>query len=239
MDKIYSRKKIRLPNFNIKNNKKYIKRKNINRLRIIVVTIIAFSFATFIIRTIEPVLDKESIGMARSMASKISNEQSSIVMEKYKYEDLCYVQTDDSGNIKMIKTNVIPINDIISNISFNIQKELEESSENDEAYIRLGTLTGSKFLSGRGPKIGFKISNIGNVDTELKSNFTSAGINQTLHRIFLNVKCRVIILTPFNSIEEEIVSEILLAESVIIGTVPDTYYNLEGLTESDALNVLE
>ena len=94
-------------------------------------------------------------------------------------------------------------------------------------------------LSGRGPGVSIRISSIGNVETTLKSEFTSQGINQTLHRIYLEVVCNVNVLTPFKDIEREITNQVLLAENVIVGHIPNNYYNLEGLNESDALEVVE
>lgn len=74
----------------------------------------------------------------------------------------------------------------------------------------------------------------------MKSEFESRGINQTIHRIYLDVKCKVSILTPFQDIEKEITNQVLLIENVIVGRIPETYYNLEGLNEkSDALEIIE
>ncbi len=84
-----------------------------------------------------------------------------------------------------------------------------------------------------------RISSIGNVETTLKSEFTAQGINQTLHRIYLEVVCNVKVLTPFKDIERKITNQVLLAENVIVGHIPDNYYNFEGTNESDALEVVE
>lgn len=159
-------------------------------------------------------------------------------MANYKYQDLCSIEKDENGNIRMIKSNIIPVNEITSDIAVKIQDELNKTQDG-EVFIRLGTLTGSKLLSGRGPKINFKIVTIGNVETDLKSEFSSAGINQTLHRIYLQVKCKVIVLTPFSSIEEEIINQVLLAEAVIVGNIPNTYYNLEGINKDNVLDIIE
>ena len=84
------------------------------------------------------------------------------------------------------------------------------------------------------------ISTSGNVETNLKSEFVAQGINQTLHRVYLEVKCHVDILTPFENITQEITNQILLMENVIVGNIPNTYYNLEGINgNSDALEVIE
>ncbi len=95
-------------------------------------------------------------------------------------------------------------------------------------------------LAGRGPGIKITISSVGDVETDLRSEFTSQGINQTLHRVYLQVKCQVNILTPFDNMSREITNQVLLMENVIVGNIPNTYYNLEGMKDSsDALEVIE
>ena len=239
MDRIYSRKRIKLPifKFNLKKNGEYSKR-NANRMKVIVITIIAITAATVIIKSIEPILEKQCIVRAKSIATKISNEKASVVMKDYKYEDLCTIVKDDAENIKMIKSNIIPVNQITSDVALKIQEELNKV-ETDDIYIRLGSFTGSKLLAGRGPKVKFKISTIGNVETDLKSEFSSAGINQTLHRVYLEVKCRVVILTPFDEVEEIITNQVLIAEAVIVGNVPNSYYNLEGMKQDNVVDLIE
>ena len=79
----------------------------------------------------------------------------------------------------------------------------------------------------------------GTVETDLRSEFKEAGINQTLHRIYLEVKCNVNILTPYSTIKETIVNQVLLVEGVIIGNIPDTYYNLEGLNDEQNMEMVD
>ena len=95
-------------------------------------------------------------------------------------------------------------------------------------------------LAGRGPGIKIRISSIGDVETDLRSEFTAQGINQTLHRVYLQVQCHVNILTPFDNISQDITNQVLLMENVIVGNIPNTYYNLEGMNgNSDALEIIE
>ena len=94
-------------------------------------------------------------------------------------------------------------------------------------------------MAGRGPGIKIVITPIGNVETDLRSEFIAQGINQTLHRVYLQVKCNVSILTPFQNMEREITNQVLLIENVIVGNIPNTYYNLEGLNSSDAIELVE
>lgn len=106
--------------------------------------------------------------------------------------------------------------------------------------MHYGSFTGFKLLSGRGPNVKIQIASIGDVETDLKSEFKSQGINQTLHRIYLEVKCKVNILTPFQDLDKEITNQILLAENIIVGHIPETYYNLEGMeTANDTLDALQ
>lgn len=106
--------------------------------------------------------------------------------------------------------------------------------------MHFGSFTGFKLLAGRGPGIKITISSIGDVETDLRSEFTAQGINQPLHRVYLQVKCNVNILTPFDNIEREITNQVLLVENVIVGNIPNSYYNLEGLDgNSDAMELIE
>lgn len=245
IEKIYSRKKIKFPiiNFvafkNAEHEKtSFMNSDKIRKLAKILATLsIAFVVANMTIQAIEPIIKSECITNAKAIATKISNEQATKVMAEYNYEDLTNISKDENGNIKMISANIITVNRIISDIPNLIQKELDEE-ENSKFNIKLGSFTGSKVLAGRGPNVEIKMSVNGNVETDLKSEFSSAGINQTLHRIYLEVRCNVTILTPFNTIEEQIVNQVLLAEGVIVGEIPNTYYNLEGMTQEERLEVI-
>ena len=205
---------------------------------IIIILIIAFSTMKYVLDAVSPIFDTLCESKAKSIATTVSNEQAIAVMKDYTYEDLFTVEKDANDNITMIKSNVTNMNEITSKIATNIQQELDNKGRED-IQIALGSFTGWKLLSGRGPGVKIRISSIGNVETTLKSEFTAEGINQTLHRIYLEVVCNVKVLTPFRDIEKKITNQVLLAENVIVGHIPDNYYNLEGLNKSDALEVVE
>lgn len=102
-----------------------------------------------------------------------------------------------------------------------------------------GSFTGFKLLAGKGHGVPIRISTVGNVETDLRSEFTAQGINQTLHRVYLQVVCEVSILTPYNDITEKISNQVLIAENVIVGKIPNTYYNLNGVDNSNAIDIIE
>ena len=94
-------------------------------------------------------------------------------------------------------------------------------------------------LAGLGPNIPIQVAIMGNIDTDMKSEFIEQGINQTLHRIYAVVTCKMKILTPIKNFEREVTNQVMIAEHVILGDIPDSYYNLNGINTEDTLNVLE
>ncbi len=238
MNKIYSRPRIRIPKIFVSKiqDKKNIRKQKISKIFIIM--IIAFSTVKIVLDAISPIFDTLCKDKAKSIATIISNEQATLVMREHVYDELFSIEKDNQGNIIMIKSNVGPINEIISDVAEKIQNEIDNKGR-ENIEIALGSFTGFKLLSGKGPGIHIRISSIGNVETDLKSEFTAQGINQTLHRVYLQVLCEISILTPYNNITEKISNQVLLAENVIVGKIPDTYYNLEGIDSSSVMEVME
>ena len=224
MHKIYSRKRLIIGN----SQKKFA-------FLLTVITIVAFTVVFRVYEGITPIYNKLCEDKAKSIATMISNEQASNVMKEHSYDEMFFIEKDVNENVSMVKSNIIEINEITSDIALKIQNQLDKK-ERDNIFIPLGSFTGIRLISGKGPKVNLTISSTGVVETKLRSEFSSAGINQTLHRIYLNVKCEVGILTPYKVDSYTITNEVLLLENVIIGIVPSTYYNLEGLNESDLLD---
>ncbi len=232
MDKVYSR--FRLPKIIHKDkNKKY---KNF-LIYMICTIIIAYITAINIISSINPMLERQSRIMSRSTAAKLSNEATKEAMKDLTYQDLCLVDKDENGNVTMMKLNVANVNKVTTQIALNIQNSLNERA-NSSFYVKLGSLTSSKLLAGRGPTIELRMVTAGDIQTNIRSDFSEAGINQTLHKIYMDIDCKVSVLTPYKDTDEEVKNEVLLAEAIIVGKIPETYYNLKGLQSSDSLNLM-
>ncbi len=240
MDKIYSRfrlpKIIYTPENNKKNKKVNQKYKNFLVLMIVAI-IIAYATAINIINSINPMLERQSRVLARSTAAKLSNEASKEAMKDLTYQDLCIVDKDENGNVTMMKLNVTNVNKVTTQIALDIQNALNERT-NNSFYIRIGSLTSSKLLAGRGPNIELRMLTAGDIQTNIRSDFTEAGINQTLHKIYMDIDCKISVLTPYKDTDEEVKTEVLLAEAVIVGKIPETYYNLNGLSKDDTMNLM-
>lgn len=238
MSKIYSRPRIRIPKIFISNVGDKNFRKKQKMVKIFIILVIAFSTVKIVLDAILPIYDNLCKDKAKSLATIISNEQATVVMKEHEYDEMFTIEKDNDGNINMIKSNIGPINEIISDVAVKIQNEIN-SQEREDIKIALGSFTGFKLLAGKGPGVPIRISSIGNVETDLRSEFTSQGINQTLHRVYLQVICEVSILTPYDNITEKITNQVLLVENVIIGKIPSTYYNLEGINSDNAIDVIE
>lgn len=236
--KIYSRPRIRLPKIFFSNGgDKSLKRKQ-KIAKIFIIMVIAFSTVKIVLDAISPIFEALCEDKAKSIATIISNNEATNVMKDHTYDELFTIEKDNDGNITMIKSNVIQINEIISDVAVKIQNSINERGK-ENIKITIGSFTGSKLLSGRGPGIPIKISSIGNVETDLRSEFSAQGINQTLHRVYLQVDCEVSILTPYNTISEKVSNQVLLIENVIVGKIPNTYYNLDGIDSSNVLDIIE
>lgn len=220
--KIYSRPRIKILDIFCKRirNRNNIKQKKLAKTFIILV--IAFSIAKIILDAILPIFDNLCGNKAKAIATEISNQAATEVMKKYNYNELFTIEKDNQGNITMIKSNVITINNITSEVANKIQQEINNKNK-EKVEIALGSLSSMKLLSGKGPDIPIKVATEGNVETELRSEFSEQGINQTLHRVYLQVDCKISILTPYNSISEKVSNQILLVENVIVGNTPMFY----------------
>lgn len=213
---------------------------NISTYIIIFAISILISFIT-ITHYIEPTLIELCRVRAESIGISNANKVVENVMRDVGYLDLIILDRDETGKILALRANVIEMNRIASEISLAIQKQ---NNELGASYVQIpiGNFTGNSLLAGLGPKIKVKIIPTGTVNIEFKTEFLSSGINQTRHRIYLEIKSKMGIVAPFVSKRVEVINEVNIAETVLIGEVPETYYNLEGVSEvttDDTLNMWE
>ena len=241
-DKIYSRKRFIIkPRMNLQkhpiNNRSLKKKKKV--LKILIIILLMIIIYKSILNYIDPIFEGLCQDQVKSVATIITNQQSTIIMNKYQYNELYTIEKDDNGKIAMIRANVVSVNNMISDLTENIQNEFDEI-EKANIEIPLGSLFGTYFLSGIGPNIPIKVLMSGALDTEVKNEFISQGINQTLHRTYVEFTCNMKILTPLNSYSKTIINQVIVGEHVIIGEIPDTFYDLEGITSpEETLNLID
>ncbi|MBQ7602612.1 MAG: sporulation protein YunB [Clostridia bacterium] len=193
---------------------------------VVMITIFVF-FNTYV----NPIIITISQAQVKAMTTKAVNSAVQTVINNTDvYDELINIMTDSEGNITMFQVKSIQINKLSKNISRTAQQNLELASA-EGVGIPLGTLSGISVLVGLGPEITFFVSPIGSIQSSFSSEFASAGINQTNHRIYLTLDTTVSIVLPTSTKTVSTKSHILICESIIIGKVPDTYLNSTSLDE--------
>lgn len=99
--------------------------------------------------------------------------------------------------------------------------------DSESLGVPLGTLTGQPLLSGAGPRVRVSVDSVGEVTADYANSFTSAGVNQTLHRVCLDIHATVRLFLPGEVLPVSVSSSVCVAETVIVGETPDTYLNLD------------
>lgn len=147
------------------------------------------------------------------------------------YDRIVYFEKDLDGRITALKTNMSEVNRLKTDI-LNIINDEILSLDTSDIGIPVGSLFLPEFLSGRGPTIPVHILSIRNSDATFASDFSQAGINQTLHQLAMEVSVDVAVLVLGQTSSFTITSEVVVAETVIVGSVPNTFLQTGGKYES-------
>ena len=200
--------------------------------RIIVTFIIIFIVSVFIgsfiyiDNSLRPTITVLAETKALELANKSINKTvGEIVKDEINYSDLIYTKLDSQGKISMIQSNTILMNQIASDVALEIQNELK-NVKSTTAYIPIGTALKSPILAKYGPQLKVSIEPIGTVSVDFKTSFESAGINQTRHRIYLEVKTKVKVIIPLTTSTKEVNAQVPICETIIVGDVPQIYVNV-------------
>lgn len=162
---------------------------------------------------------------------KINQTVSNILSEMdISYEDIIEISTDAEGRITAVNSNMVAINSIKFEITARVQQAIS-NYEQQAVKIPIGTLLGNDFFIGRGPNITVYLDISNNITTVILSEFDEAGINQTHHRVMLEISTKVSALIPWYNTHTEIKTDFMLAETVIVGEVPDSFTNV--ITNTD------
>ena len=165
---------------------------------------------------------------ARYLATQAINQAISQELEENgeEYQDLVRFEKDQFGQILAVQTDVVKVNTMKSRMIARVSQKLNDASA---ATIRipLGNATGMDLLYGRGPKIPLRMIPLGSANADFVSVFTNAGINQTRHQVVIQAEVELSVLAPGSETTLTVSSQISVAETVLIGNVPDSYTYLD------------
>lgn len=205
------------------------------RRRILITAILILIILTIILCLIDLRLKASILELAQAKAQikvteLINQAVNDKIVRETEYKDIVYVHKDDEGRIVMIQANTIILNQIMAKTTTAILDGFNDGE--DFVRIPLGQITGLSLLSNSGPKIKVRIIPARQLNVSVKDQFEQAGINQTRHSIYLEVNSRIKMAVPLMGKDFNVVTTIPMAETIIVGEVPDTYVNFTGSADN-------
>ncbi|WP_407935013.1 MULTISPECIES: sporulation protein YunB [Clostridium] len=197
---------------------------------LIIIAIVMINFTIFIyifdkttMPTVMAVADSEMRAKATEIVNKAIIDEYS---NQFNYDEIIKVDKDSVGNIVMLKADTLKMNKIACDVALKSQKELMKLGDVG-IKVPIGYITRNNILSYYGPSVNIKMQPIGHVETKYSSEFESAGINQTRHKIYVKVRTTVRVIIPLRSNDIEVTNEVPIAETIIVGKTPNTSVQLD------------
>ena len=190
----------------------------------------------FMQRNLNQVVLTMASANARALAVNVLNQAVQEILDTgVTYEDMMLVQKDQEGRVSLLQANTALMNDMASAAALRAQFSLS-SLENQFVSIPLGSALGMTIWAGSGPRIRVQILPVGAVSAQFSTEFHTAGINQTRHKILLTLEATVRLVIPTGAQEISVSSQMAVAESIIVGQVPSSFVDVNN--DSDMLNLI-
>ena len=213
----------RKPKYTFSTNTKQKKSKT-GYFAVTLVLLLILSAISFFLRDLST---KIAVSDAVDIVTKTVNNSINKVIGKgvYGFDYFVSLVKDESGNITAITSDMAHIN----TLSTEILNSVIESTENGtiEVKIPVGNLTGFNLLMGRGPDVSVDIVMLTSSRVDFKNDIVSSGINQSKYQLILEVTIDIDVLVPWGTKSASTVTEVIVADTVIVGKVPETYLNME------------
>ena len=194
-------------------------------MRLLLPLLLIIAGCVMIVIKTTPMITEIAIADATDLIRDSANDAIVKIMATgdYDYSQLVTLEKGANGEVTALVTNMKKINVLQTEVASRVLDNVEMKEENIVISIPIGSLTDIAMLSGRGPSIDVRLLTITSVDTSFSNVFTSAGINQTRHQILMNVDVDIGIILPTGTTSETVTIEVVVAETVIVGDVPETY----------------
>lgn len=177
---------------------------------------------------LRPVIRTMAVSQATNLISSLIGDiiDDCLTADGLGYADFITIETDSTGRVTSLTGNLTESSRFRRQVVDAMVRRLEDL-EPDALGIPIGSLTGRMLLSDVGPKVRVRIKAVGDVTAEYVSAFSAAGVNQTRHEVYLNLAVTVYLLIPGEIVPVTVESGVCVAETVIVGEVPNTYIHLE------------
>lgn len=195
-------------------------------LKSILITLTVLLLTAVIYGSIQmrPILERMAVTRVSNTVNRIVSEavNEAITNGTISYERLISFEKDTEGRITAVHSNMAAFNQLQAEILDIVLARIEQVSAR-ELSIPIGSLSGSALLAGRGPRIQVRMESIGSSSSEFRNQFETAGINQTRHQIILQINVSISILLPGFTTVTNVSNAVTVAETVIVGSVPESY----------------
>lgn len=173
-----------------------------------------------------------ALAMAQAKAERIAvdilNRAAAQTVEQLAYDDLVAITYDQQGHIAALRANTAALNALASDAALAAQEKIGALGEQTIA-VPLGTAMGFHLFSGRGPDLYAQVTPFGAVSSEICSQFTSAGINQTIHSLTIRLTANMTVVLAGASSRVQVSCVVPVAQTVLVGEVPQTFLGLDGM----------
>lgn len=171
---------------------------------------------------IAPVIHTIIEEKSRMLISEAIDDSASELVDDLTYDDYIIMRTDAEGHLTYLGINSVSMNKFSRKVTELVRNRMT-AFETNGVSIPMGAFTGIAFMSGIGPEVQLQVATLAVVDANFTSSFTDAGINQTLHRLYIIIEVSGDIVLPGYTRPIVNSSQILVSESVIVGKTPNTY----------------
>ncbi len=141
------------------------------------------------------------------------------------FSHMTYLEKDVNGNITAVRTNTAEMNCLKSEIMELLGEEMPELDA-QELGVPIGSILLPDYFAGQGVRLPVRVVALSSSDASFSTTFESAGINQSIQRVVLNVRITLTVLSPAGTQEIDVDSDVIVAETIVVGTVPNSYVNL-------------
>lgn len=175
---------------------------------------------------IKPAMNAIAEVRVQYYAVAIMNQAIKEVTSETDVSSVVEVLMNDDGSVRLVQTDSVAMSRLSTKVSERAQQMLQDL-KNIDISIPIGSLISNGLLSGKGPEINITMLPAGAVNTSFSTEFENAGINQTRHRVYLEVSAYVRIVAPLSGSAIEVKTLVPITEMIIVGEVPDTYIEVD------------
>ena len=204
--------------------------------RVLLAVLLLAALLLLIDRSFRPLVFSLAEARCAAMATRALNGALTEALDGgINYEDLMNVRMDEKGQVALLSANTMRMNLLADRAGDAALRKLEAVSS-QKVSVPLGAALGITLLAGSGPGIPISIVPIGSVQTNFETEFEACGINQTRHKVFMQLSASIRIVIPTGAKTTNVTANMLVAESIIVGKVPESFvgYNLN----PDELNLV-